>query len=170
MSLKNDIVSDIPTPFFDRVIIKKSALKKGDTIHAGVTNHCRIKGLFHFYADLDSIPLNRIIETLQRYKTLGTLYLALSSPFKWHLSNFGYYSWKEYVETLESIPLVHQEYIFCIESKGYSVLRTGAKNGIVPLLLYKIRGLKVPECEICREDYFRFLKVAERQRRDLNEP
>ncbi|MEM2174496.1 MAG: hypothetical protein QXI58_02585, partial [Candidatus Micrarchaeia archaeon] len=106
----------------------------------------RIDGNIHsLFVDVDKCDrLGELIENLyevQERFDLATFYMVQSSPFKWHCSSFVARKWDEILDILcflKDRGMVEPEYVYQSMRKGYCVLRTSSKDGIVPEVKYQI--------------------------------
>lgn len=143
-----------------RLILKEGGLRDGQIIRVGMSNHCRQKG-YHSYIDCDDTKLTDILDYLKtaRPSSMGYWYILQSSPHKFSILNFQRISWRAYKRVLGTCLVVHREYVYCTVGKGYGVLRIGAKEGIVPRLLFRYGTDNGKECKLCRDDFFSILEV-----------
>jgi hypothetical protein len=130
-------------------IWKRGAFGKEDQpLYTGLSNHCYEKGLFHLYLDVDDYAnlrqiLDRLDHLRKRFRELANAKVLIlqTSPWHFHLASFIRLTWKRYVDILyyaDSIGLEDYGHALFSIDKGYAGLRTGAKDGIVPRILYSV--------------------------------
>jgi hypothetical protein len=153
---------DLP-PFEVRSFIWKKGAFKGDlTLHQGRSNHCSVKGdkVFHLYLDCDEVKLRTIfdgiLELRNKFPELSKVkFLILNtSPFHFSLVAFVRLCWKRYLEILwyaVEIGIEHEGHAAYSMGKGYAVLRTGAKDGIVPRAMFFLGERTV--CRTCLNEF-----------------
>jgi hypothetical protein len=144
------------------VIVKQGAFNNETTLHIGVPNYC-YKGnddVFHLFLDCDDVKLRKIFEGIillrKRFPELAEeKFLILgTSPFHFSVASFVRLTWNRCRETMTyavEIGLEHYGHAFYSYGKGYAVLRFGAKNGIVPQLLYSVGDTVV--CKRCFKEF-----------------
>jgi len=143
-------------------IWKNNAFRGDLTLERGLSNNCSVKGdkVFHLYLDCDAVPLRTIFDGILELwnkfpELMNVKFLILSSsPFHYSLAAFPYLSWKRYLEILwyaVEIGIEHQGHAVYSMTKGYAVLRTHAKDGIVPRLYASIGDNAV--CKVCMKEF-----------------
>lgn len=153
-------------------IWKRGAFGKEDqSLHVGDPTYCtHVKGkLFHLlYLDCDNRPLRTIqngIEILrQEFPELAKekFFIINSSSNHFSLASFVRLSWSRCLDIMwRSIELgiEHQGHAYYSKRKGYAVLRTGAKDGIVPRILYSIGDTIT--CKKCFKEFAEGIEMNE---------
>lgn len=141
-------------------IWKARAFQGEQHLNVGLTNHCG-QGGFHLYLDCDDYAnLRQIFDRLdllkKRFNELANEKFLILQTSPWHFSiaSFEMLTWKRYLEVLwfaVEIRLEHEGHAVYSMSKGYAVLRTGAKEGVVPKILYSIGDTIA--CNQCYRDF-----------------
>jgi hypothetical protein len=155
-------LSSEPLPFHVKSFIWKRGAFADDEVPMlkGITSHCTHcngRELFHLYLDCDDLSnlrqmLDRIDVLRKRFRELASakFLIVQTSPWNFSLASFPRLTWERYLDVLwfgVKIGLVHEGYAVYTMTKGYAVLRTGAKNGVVPTILYSIGD--VVTCKKC---------------------
>lgn len=150
-------------PFEVKSFIWKKGAFRGDlTLHQGLSNHCSVKGdkTFHLFLDCDAVKLRTIFDGIlllrNKFPELARVkFLILNtSPFHFSLVAFARLSWKRYLEILwyaVEIGIEHSGHAAYSMGKGYAVLRTGGKDGIVPRIMSQIGDNAV--CKVCMKEF-----------------
>lgn len=153
-----------PPIHVESFIWKARAFQGEQHFNVGLTNHCnhsKKEGLFHLYLDCDDYAnLRQILDRLdllkERFNELSNAKFLILQTSPWHFSiaSFVMLTWKRYLEVLwfaVEIGLEHEGHAVYSMVKGYAVLRTGAKDGVVPKILYSIGDTIA--CKQCYRDF-----------------
>jgi hypothetical protein len=150
-------------PFEVKSFVWKKGAFKGDlTLHQGRSNHCSVKGdsVFHLYLDCDDAKLRKIFDGIlllrKRFPELSRVkfYIVNSSLNRFSIVAFARMSWKRHLEIMwyaVEVGLEHYGHAFYSTRKGYAVLRTGAKDGIAPRILFELGETVV--CKTCMREF-----------------
>lgn len=159
---KGEKEEDMPEFEVHSFIWKKGAFKGDLTLHCGRSNHCTVKGdtVFHLYIDCDDIPISNLfagIESLRnKFPELEKIRFIIleTSPAHYSTAAFTHLSWERYLEILwyaVEIGIEHEGHAFYTTGKGYGVLRTGGKDGIVPHILFMVG--EETGCDVCMREF-----------------
>lgn len=143
-------------------IWKKNAFRGKVTLEFGRSNHCSVKGdsVFHLFIDCDNIRLSKLLDRItllrKKFPELAKVKFVIlsTSPSHFSVASFVRLTWKKYLKILwyaVDIGMEHEGHAVYTTGKGYAVLRTGAKDGIVPRAMCETGEKTV--CKTCKKEF-----------------
>jgi hypothetical protein len=147
-------------------IWRRNAFKDDQTLHCGLSNHCDLNDKrFHLFLDCDEVKIRKQLDCIakmkKKFKELRSekFQIINTSPDHFSIVAFASMSWAKYRQMLwyaVKIGLAHDGYAFYSTSKRYAVLRLGAKDGIVPKIMYSIGDAIT--CKQCSDEFEKILR------------